>query len=177
MSDRSNKIPPAESKDKSLAKEPDVIFAADKFGILAVANVPDVTLPAPIDMTGTRAESNTPDVILDVARLGISFASKLILALSIVPDVILLASIWIAGILAESIVPDVILLALTCIAGILAESNVPDVISEVARSGSLAESNTPAFILDAFKLYYIFQKKNLIFSIYSVLVLGYNKIF
>ena len=93
LSDRSNKIPPAESKDISLAKEPEVIFAADKLGILAVLKVPDVTLPAPIDMTGTRAESNTPDVILDVARLGISFASKLILALSIVPDVILLASI------------------------------------------------------------------------------------
>ena len=29
---------------------------------------------------------------------------------------------------------------------------------------------------DAFKLYYLYEKKNFIFSIYSVLVLSYNKL-
>ncbi len=38
-------------------------------------------------------------------------------------------------------------------------------------------SNTLQKIKDAFKLYYIYQKKNLILSIFSVIVLGYNKLF
>ena len=38
-------------------------------------------------------------------------------------------------------------------------------------------SNNLQKILDAFKLYYLYQKKNLILSVYSVLVLGYNKLF
>ena len=32
-------------------------------------------------------------------------------------------------------------------------------------------------LADAFKLFYFFEKKNVIFSIYSVLVLSVNKIF
>ena len=31
-------------------------------------------------------------------------------------------------------------------------------------------------LIDAFKLYYIYEKKNLIFSIYSVIILSYNKL-
>ena len=37
-------------------------------------------------------------------------------------------------------------------------------------------SNLFCKIRDAFKLYYIYEKKNFIFSIYSVLVLSYNKL-
>ncbi|MDC3126001.1 glycosyltransferase [Candidatus Pelagibacter sp.] len=37
-------------------------------------------------------------------------------------------------------------------------------------------SNIIHKIRDAFKLYYIYEKKNIIFSIYSVLILSYNKI-
>ncbi len=40
--------------------------------------------------------------------------------------------------------------------------------------GSLS-SNTVRKLIDAFSLFYFYEKKNLIFSIYSVLVLSYNK--
>ena len=67
------------------SKTPDVILDAAKFGILASAKDPLVTLPVPIANTGMRAESKTPDVIFEVAKFGISAASRLILALLIVP--------------------------------------------------------------------------------------------
>ncbi len=56
-------------------------------------------------------------------------------------------------------------------------SHLPIVLSSWRTTPNSLSSNNLQKILDAFKLYYIFQKKNLIFSIYSVLVLGYNKIF
>tara|TARA_Y100000389_G_scaffold205031_1_gene262178 strand:+ start:2252 stop:3007 length:756 start_codon:yes stop_codon:yes gene_type:complete len=37
-------------------------------------------------------------------------------------------------------------------------------------------SNTTRKLVDAFKLYYMYEKKNFIFSVYSVLVLSYNKL-
>ena len=37
-------------------------------------------------------------------------------------------------------------------------------------------SNTLLKVFDAFKLFYFYEKKNFIFSIYSVLVLSYNKV-
>ena len=37
-------------------------------------------------------------------------------------------------------------------------------------------SNVFQKLIDAFKLYYIYEKKNLIFSIYSVIILSYNKL-
>ena len=37
-------------------------------------------------------------------------------------------------------------------------------------------SNTYQKLKDAFKLYYVYENKNFIFSIYSVLVLSYNKL-
>ena len=38
-------------------------------------------------------------------------------------------------------------------------------------------SNTFLKIIDAFKLFYFYEKKNFIFSFYSVLILSYNKVF
>ena len=44
------------------------------------------------------------------------------------------------------------------------------------KSKKSLSTNTFQKISDAFKLYYFYEKKNFIFSIYSVLVLSYNKI-
>ena len=45
------------------------------------------------------------------------------------------------------------------------------------NSKNSLSSNTLNKLRDAFKLYYIHENKNLIFSVYSVLILSYNKIF
>ena len=44
------------------------------------------------------------------------------------------------------------------------------------KSKNSLSSNVFQKLFDAFKLYYIYEKKNFIFSIYSVLVLSYNKL-
>ena len=44
------------------------------------------------------------------------------------------------------------------------------------KSKNSLSSNTMNKLRDAFKLYYIYEKKNFIFSIYSVIVLSYNKL-
>ena len=44
------------------------------------------------------------------------------------------------------------------------------------KSKNSLSSNTVNKLRDAFKLYYIYEKKNFIFSIYSVIVLSYNKL-
>ena len=44
------------------------------------------------------------------------------------------------------------------------------------KSKNSLSSNIFQKLFDAFKLYYIYEKKNFIFSIYSVLVLSYNKL-
>ena len=49
-------------------------------------------------------------------------------------------------------------------------------LSSWRKSKKSLSSNTFQKIIDAFKLYYIYEKKNFIFSIYSVIVLSYNKI-
>ena len=56
-------------------------------------------------------------------------------------------------------------------------SHLPSVLSSWRLTKDSLSSNTFQKILDAFKLYYIYQKKNLILSVYSVIVLGYNKLF
>ncbi len=56
-------------------------------------------------------------------------------------------------------------------------SHIPMVLSSWRLSKNSLSSNNLQKILDAFKLYYFYQKKNLILSVYSVLVLGYNKLF
>ena len=56
-------------------------------------------------------------------------------------------------------------------------SHIPTVLSSWRLSKNSLSSNNLQKILDAFKLYYFYQKKNLILSVYSVLVLGYNKLF
>ena len=56
-------------------------------------------------------------------------------------------------------------------------SHIPMVLSSWRLSKNSLSSNNLQKILDAFKLYYLYQKKNLILSVYSVLVLGYNKMF
>ena len=56
-------------------------------------------------------------------------------------------------------------------------SHIPLVLSSWRLSKNSLSSNNLQKILDAFKLYYLYQKKNLILSVYSVLVLGYNKLF
>ena len=44
------------------------------------------------------------------------------------------------------------------------------------KSKNSLSTNTINKLRDAFKLYYIYEKKNFIFSIYSVIVLSYNKL-
>ena len=44
------------------------------------------------------------------------------------------------------------------------------------KSKKSLSSNVFQKLMDAFKLYYIYEKKNFIFSIYSVIVLSYNKL-
>ena len=56
-------------------------------------------------------------------------------------------------------------------------SHIPLVLSSWRLTNDSLSSNILQKIKDAFRLYYFFQKKNLIFSIYSVIVLGYNKLF
>ena len=56
-------------------------------------------------------------------------------------------------------------------------SHIPLILSSWRLTKDSLSSNNLQKIIDAFKLYYIYQKKNLILSIYSVLVLGYNKLF
>ena len=56
-------------------------------------------------------------------------------------------------------------------------SHIPLVLSSWRLSKNSLSSNNLQKILDAFKLYYLYQEKNLILSVYSVLVLGYNKLF
>ena len=56
-------------------------------------------------------------------------------------------------------------------------SHIPSTLSSWRFTKDSLSSNNLQKIIDAFKLYYFFQKKNLILSVYSVLVLGYNKLF
>ena len=49
-------------------------------------------------------------------------------------------------------------------------------LSHWRKSKNSLSSNTVNKLRDAFKLYYIYTKKNFIFSIYSVIVLSYNKL-
>lgn len=44
------------------------------------------------------------------------------------------------------------------------------------KTNDSLSSNTTRKLLDAFRLYYVYEKKNFIFSVYSVLVLSYNKL-
>ena len=56
-------------------------------------------------------------------------------------------------------------------------SHINDALSSWRKTNDSLSSNNLQKIIDAFKLYYLYQKKNLILSVYSVLVLGYNKLF
>ena len=56
-------------------------------------------------------------------------------------------------------------------------SHINDSLSSWRKSNDSLSSNNLQKIIDAFKLYYIHQNKNLLLSIYSVIVLGYNKLF
>ena len=56
-------------------------------------------------------------------------------------------------------------------------SHINDLLSSWRKSNDSLSSNNLQKIIDAFKLYYIHQNKNLLLSIYSVIVLGYNKLF
>ena len=56
-------------------------------------------------------------------------------------------------------------------------SHIPTALSSWRLTKNSLSSNNLQKILDAFKLYYFYQKKKLTLSVYSVLVLGYNKIF
>ena len=56
-------------------------------------------------------------------------------------------------------------------------SHIPTALSSWRLTKNSLSSNNLQKILDAFKLYYFYQKKNLTLSVYSVLVLGYNKLF
>ena len=56
-------------------------------------------------------------------------------------------------------------------------SHINELLSSWRKSNDSLSSNNLQKIIDAFKLYYIHQNKNLLLSIYSVIVLGYNKLF
>ena len=56
-------------------------------------------------------------------------------------------------------------------------SHINDTLSSWRKCNDSLSSNNLQKIIDAFKLYYIYQNKNLLLSIYSVIVLGYNKLF
>ena len=56
-------------------------------------------------------------------------------------------------------------------------SHINDSLSSWRKCNDSLSSNNLQKIIDAFKLYYIHQNKNLLLSIYSVIVLGNNKLF
>ena len=56
-------------------------------------------------------------------------------------------------------------------------SHINDSLSSWRKCNDSLSSNNLQKIIDAFKLYYIHQNKNLLLSVYSVIVLGYNKLF
>ncbi len=56
-------------------------------------------------------------------------------------------------------------------------SHIKTFLSSWRKTDDSLSSNSLQKVIDAFKLYYIYQNKNLILSVYSVIVLGYNKIF
>ena len=56
-------------------------------------------------------------------------------------------------------------------------THIKKTLSSWRKTKNSLSSNSLQKITDAFKLYYNLQSKNLIISIYSVLVLGYNKLF
>ena len=56
-------------------------------------------------------------------------------------------------------------------------SHIKSLLSSWRKTDNSLSSNSLQKVIDAFKLYYTYQNKNLILSVYSVIVLGYNKIF
>ena len=54
--------------------------------------------------------------------------------------------------------------------------HMSDNLSSWRKTSNSLSSNSFQKLKDAYCLYYLFEKKNVIFSIYSVLVLSYNKI-
>ena len=50
------------------------------------------------------------------------------------------------------------------------------VLTSWRKTQNSLSSNVFQKLIDAFKMYYIYEKKNFIFSIFSVLVLSYNKL-
>ena len=56
-------------------------------------------------------------------------------------------------------------------------THIKKTLSSWRKTKNSLSSNSLQKITDAFKLYYNLQSKNLIISVYSVLVLGYNKLF
>ena len=56
-------------------------------------------------------------------------------------------------------------------------SHIKTFLSSWRKTDDSLSSNSLQKVIDAFKLYYIYQNKNLILSVYSVIVLGYNKLF
>ena len=56
-------------------------------------------------------------------------------------------------------------------------SHINITLSSWRKTNDSLSSNNLQKIFDAFKLYYIYQNKNLLLSVYSVIVLGYNKLF
>ena len=53
---------------------------------------------------------------------------------------------------------------------------VNKILTSWRKTKNSLSSNISQKLLDAFKMYYIYEKKNFIFSIFSVLVLSYNKL-
>ena len=56
-------------------------------------------------------------------------------------------------------------------------SHIKNLLSSWRKIDDSLSSNNLQKVIDAFKLYYTYQNKNLTLSIYSVIVLGYNKLF
>ena len=56
-------------------------------------------------------------------------------------------------------------------------SHIKTSLSSWRKTDDSLSSNNLQKVIDAFKLYYTYQNKNLTLSIYSVIVLGYNKLF
>ena len=56
-------------------------------------------------------------------------------------------------------------------------SHIQTFLSSWRKTDDSLSSNSLQKVIDAFKLYYNYQNKNLILSVYSVIVLGYNKLF
>ena len=54
--------------------------------------------------------------------------------------------------------------------------HIKKVLSYWRKTSNSLSSNISRKLIDAFKLYYIYENKNFVFSIYSVLVLSFNKI-